>query len=468
MFKRFTLFCIIIFCLNTVASAQISMNDSTTIKVDISEKKSGAFYYTDDNDVTNPPFRLFSKDKIKKLLIKEPTLLIDAYHQIPFLIYPGEDLTLQIDQSGIPILIDNADSKRTNELNTFVAYYKNLKSSVKAILFYLPKPKSLKNAADFQNLIAIAKSDSVKRLAFLNDYFKSTQTSPEFASYAYRFFKYLYVVNVLNPVYYRGVNVAQLPASYTQYIDSLRSGLNCDGCLSNGGYKSAVVAMQRYLFRNIRADDSRFLAYYDTTSASFSGATRRFLLYDLLRTYMPARLGNYNDRLDQFIAEKTDTYSIFLKNQSDLYSRYKPTGNSNKDILDINGKTYSFDDLLAKYKGNVMFIDVWASWCGPCRVKMPAAQKLKASFEGRKIVFLNISVDANPAAWKKAMREEQLDEKFAYLVPDFNKSDMIYHFHIKVIPRYLVIDREGNVIRYRADDPDNPKLITYLNKFIVD
>ncbi|MDE6451195.1 MAG: TlpA family protein disulfide reductase, partial [Odoribacter sp.] len=72
--------------------------------------------------------------------------------------------------------------------------------------------------------------------------------------------------------------------------------------------------------------------------------------------------------------------------------------------LDINGKEVSLKDLAGKY----VYIDVWATWCGPCRGELPHLKKLEHRFKGKNIAFVSISCDQDKSAWEKMVKEEKL------------------------------------------------------------
>lgn len=122
---------------------------------------------------------------------------------------------------------------------------------------------------------------------------------------------------------------------------------------------------------------------------------------------------------------------------------------------DINGKEVSLDDL----KGNVVYIDVWATWCGPCREEIPHLQQLEKMFEGTKIKFVSISTDQNKEAWEKMVKEEKLGGIQLHIGGDegFTKA-----FRINGIPRFIFLDQEGRIIEANMTRPSDEKTIQYL------
>lgn len=110
-------------------------------------------------------------------------------------------------------------------------------------------------------------------------------------------------------------------------------------------------------------------------------------------------------------------------------------------FLNVKGKQES----LAKYKGKVLVLDFWASWCGPCRAEIPNMKKLYEEYRGKGVEFLSISIDAKKAAWDKARNEEKMAWPQGW-TPDAGKSVMdTYQFG--GIPFILVIDKDGNIYR---------------------
>lgn len=113
----------------------------------------------------------------------------------------------------------------------------------------------------------------------------------------------------------------------------------------------------------------------------------------------------------------------------------------NFEFQNVEGKTVTLD----QYKGKVLVLDFWASWCGPCRKEIPTMKGIYEEFKGKGVEFLSVSIDSKKEAWEKALSEEAMPWIQGW-TPDAGKSVMeTYQFG--GIPFILLIDRDGNIYR---------------------
>ena len=138
-----------------------------------------------------------------------------------------------------------------------------------------------------------------------------------------------------------------------------------------------------------------------------------------------------------------------------------------------NGGTTSLKDLRGKY----VYVDVWATWCGPCKAEIPNLKKLEEEYQGKKIAFVSISVDdtrrsggGSMEAVKTKWRAMIADKKMGgiQLIADNNwNSDFVKGYKINSIPRFILIDPEGKIVLPDAPRPSNPEIRTVLNKLKI-
>lgn len=122
---------------------------------------------------------------------------------------------------------------------------------------------------------------------------------------------------------------------------------------------------------------------------------------------------------------------------------------------------------LSDFKGKYVYIDVWATWCGPCRAEISHLKKLEEKLHGKNIEFVSISVDYEKdyEKWKKFVAEKQLGGIQVYADKNW-ESSFIQSFGINSIPRFILIDPNGNVVSSDEDRPSQPKLQEKLDKLL--
>lgn len=126
-------------------------------------------------------------------------------------------------------------------------------------------------------------------------------------------------------------------------------------------------------------------------------------------------------------------------------------------LEDINGKTIQLSDLY----GKVLYLDIWATWCGPCCEEIPYMEKLAQHFKGdNRIVPISISVDRKKKDWSAKLKADK-PEWSQYLCPDF--TDL---YGIAGIPCFILIDTKGKIITTKAPRPSDPECINFISKYL--
>ena len=127
---------------------------------------------------------------------------------------------------------------------------------------------------------------------------------------------------------------------------------------------------------------------------------------------------------------------------------------------DQYGKTVSLDDL----KGKFVYIDVWATWCGPCKKEIPYLKEMDEEYKGKNIAFVSLSIDKmeNKDKWLQMIQDEDLKGIQLLADNDWN-SDFVTSYNIRGIPRFILLDDKGNIINSNAPRPSDPNLKNLLN-----
>ena len=130
---------------------------------------------------------------------------------------------------------------------------------------------------------------------------------------------------------------------------------------------------------------------------------------------------------------------------------------------DANGK----DVALSDFKGKVVYIDVWATWCGPCKQEIPHLKKLEEEYKGKNIVFLGVSVDVQKdhAKWKQFLIDN--DMKGVQIFAGDKVADISKPYKVKSYPRFILIDKAGRIASDNAPRPSSPEIRSLLNKTLL-
>jgi thiol-disulfide isomerase/thioredoxin len=133
-------------------------------------------------------------------------------------------------------------------------------------------------------------------------------------------------------------------------------------------------------------------------------------------------------------------------------------------LPDTSGNIVSMRD----FKGKVVFVDVWATWCGPCRAQFPFLKQIEEEYADNKdVVFVGISLDKADVKqkWKDMIKKEGLGG--VQVIDDFGKS-FGRKYEVSAIPRFMLIDKQGRWIEVRCPRPESKEdLKRYLDKALA-
>lgn len=120
-------------------------------------------------------------------------------------------------------------------------------------------------------------------------------------------------------------------------------------------------------------------------------------------------------------------------------------------FVNQNGESVTLDD----FKGKVVYLDIWASWCGPCIGEVPHSKKLYERLTKKqldKVAFLYISIDDSETNWKNALKAHQLPGDQGWSKGGW-RSRIVQYFGVQSIPRYILIDKKGQMADLNAKRP---------------
>ncbi|TDQ72229.1 TlpA family protein disulfide reductase [Sphingobacterium yanglingense] len=126
---------------------------------------------------------------------------------------------------------------------------------------------------------------------------------------------------------------------------------------------------------------------------------------------------------------------------------------------DVDGKKIALDDL----KGKVILLDLWATWCGPCRAEEPHWEKLNEEYKDKAVAFVGVSTDQDKPKWESYVKEKQLK---GIQIHAGAGNELSNAYKVNSIPRYILIDKAGNLITADSPRPSDPKLKSLLDEWL--
>lgn len=120
-----------------------------------------------------------------------------------------------------------------------------------------------------------------------------------------------------------------------------------------------------------------------------------------------------------------------------------------------DGSQVAFKDILKKFKGKNLVIEVWASWCGDCVKNMPKLKELQANNPDASYLFL--SMDKTSEKWLEGIKKHELNGTH-FLAKDGMKGTFGKAIDLDWIPRYIIVDKTGKIVLYRAIETDFEKV----------
>jgi thiol-disulfide isomerase/thioredoxin len=254
------------------------------------------------------------------------------------------------------------------------------------------------------------------------------------------------------PAYYRNLNVADLTqtAAIMKYAPA------------------GADIIERVIFNNLRLSNTKMTNSVDAILGNISQ-----IVSDTLKGELVARFASTQRTYAKFLDYKKQ-YGKYLitENQKQKVLEWESTLNDVRDgnpaidfkFADKDGKQIALSD----FKGKLVYIDVWATWCGPCKQEIPHLKKLEAEYHNNKnIVFLSVSTDASKdhQKWKDFLAKEKLTGVQLFAGDDA-RDGIIKPYKISGIPRFILVGKDGTIVSSDAPRPSSseirPLLKTHL------
>ncbi|MUU77280.1 TlpA family protein disulfide reductase [Winogradskyella endarachnes] len=267
----------------------------------------------------------------------------------------------------------------------------------------------------------------------------------------------------IGPIYLKNDNVTSFETDYNSFVDSMEFAGDASD-INNFSLKSYLLSKEHFT-QNLIANGSR---------AEFEEATKQYKLgYEKLKKTYPEVDSLHIKMMDRNIDRTLQQVTRFMTGK--LAAREAlPKGGPSPDFINYENNAGG-NTSLSDFKGKYVYIDIWATWCGPCIKEIPSLKKVEEQFHDKNIEFVSISVDngrgykSDAAAaykgWKKMIVDKDLGG-VQLLADKAFSSDFMKSYQVTSIPRFILIDPNGNIVSADAPRPSNPALTKLLNELL--
>ncbi len=184
-----------------------------------------------------------------------------------------------------------------------------------------------------------------------------------------------------------------------------------------------------------------FVAQYNLATRGLYKKAKSFVQSEMIvKALRAAQFDEILPKYHEF--SQKNPYPLFEDKVISVYQktiRYAP-GSQAPDfgLADISGKEIH----LSEFRGKVIYLNFWASWCRPCIAKMRELKPIQEELEQAGVTFLNVSLDKNEKSWQNKIRELGLGG-VNVRAAGLSGQSMVKEYEVKVLPHYYIIDKTG-------------------------
>jgi len=161
------------------------------------------------------------------------------------------------------------------------------------------------------------------------------------------------------------------------------------------------------------------------------------------------------------LIKEIENVSNFYKNVSSKGLTYEASLKSTENLKGFKDAKALFEELIKPYKGKVIYVDFWGTWCGPCKENMKYVKDVKTELKDQDVVFMYFANNSPETSWKNVIKEMDLsgENVIHYRLPDNQEKIIEQLFSVNKYPTYLLINKGGEVININAASPKQGNVV---------
>ncbi len=393
-----------------------------------------------------------------KLYLTEPVSgkLVYGGNKVDVFLEPGDDLSIYFDGTKFmeSLYFSGQGSNHNNFLKQLNKQFKKEDKTIRRKVEYA-------KIGDFKKAVEEIYEAKKQLFAQISG---QRPFSSKFYEYAKAEIDYWYAYELINypwehPIYKDQEAPMSVPKNYYNFMDRVNS--SAYGALPSKHYTNFLYV---FFDDKAREPENFGLTKAEIASKYLSGEALEYMkAKELVLECQRGRAGEMGYEILSFLDQAS--YPVYKDVVKMVYNETKglligkPAPEFN--LVDAEGNEAKLSD----FRGKVVYIDFWATWCQYCINDFPNARKLKEDYEGKDIVFLYVNMDESKKTWENFVKNVHIGGKQLYADGGMS-SDIAKLYGAKRLPYCVIIDKDGNVAQSPAKRPSQPGVKSQINQLL--
>lgn len=379
---------------------------------------------------------------------------------IPYILKENDTILIKDYVPKNIYILSSSKEERNNEINFFQSAYIN-----KIPLLYVENSNQQKKLIDKNEV-----TNNFTRLRgyytlaknFKETYFQNFKVSLDFKNFIEEYIRFDHYIKIFTYLNNKESLDSLIKHKYFDFnSDTLNIYHNCNYAL-----QGALYQFTKFSF-NLNTNKIDFENIFPRLGYILNKQNASLIKYIFLKNFTSSneafkikksKLNILNKSIENIAYQNVITG--YLKD-NEFSDKFK-----NK-IINLQGNVFTLENIISKFKGKVVLVDFWASWCAPCRKEFEYYPNLRTLLDTGKIKFIFISIDKSKEAWIKAINDEtHITASENFLLVNTSK-DILETMNLSSIPRYYLYSEKGILISNDAPYPSEKKLVIEINNLIL-
>jgi len=158
-----------------------------------------------------------------------------------------------------------------------------------------------------------------------------------------------------------------------------------------------------------------------------------------------------------FLIDYIDNIQKHYRNIANQGISYEASLKSTEHLKEYQDADRLFEELIKPYRGKVIYIDFWGTWCAPCRENMKYVPDVEEALKGEDVIFMYFANRSPEDTWKNVIKEMNLtgENIVHYRLSDEQQGMIERKLSVNEFPTYILVNKEGKVVNTNAESPRN-------------